>query len=234
MTKAVTAPSEWRRRAGLAGARPGPPWLDALREDADLTRLEQEQGHEGGWPGPSGRLELAPSALNGWACLEGDRPEPAARAAHFCRRLVWEQPDDVLGFLVGWEDGHPAEPLVEAHAAGQHFGDLGAGTVFLARRFEETGDDDDLDAAIELHDVVVALGEGVWEPVHLLVGWGGAVLYRVTGEDAFLATAERMADLLCETQLPDGTWGDDDLTAGAAAALTEMADAVEARQAVGE
>ena len=60
------------------------------------------------------------------------------------------------------------------------------------------------------------------------------MLYRVTGEEAFLATTERMADLLCESQLPDGRWGDDELTAGAGAALAEMADAVEARRAVEE
>lgn len=208
--------------------------MEAVRGRADLARLEQEQDPQGGWPGPSGLLELAATALTGLACLEGDRPDAAARAARFCRRVVWEQPDDVLGFLVGWEDGHPAEPLVAAHAAGQPFGDLGAGTLFLARRFEDVGEDEDLESAIELHDVVVALGEGVWHPNHFLVGWGAAVVYRVTGEEAFLATTERMADVLCETQRQDGTWGDGALTAGAASALVEMADAVEARQAVEE
>jgi hypothetical protein len=40
-----------------------------------------------------------------------------------------------------------------------------------------------------------------------------------------------MADVLCETQAPSGSWGDGDgvLTALAAAALVAMADAVEAR-----
>ena len=104
--------------------------------------------------------------------------------------------------------------------------------VFLARSFEEDGEDRVLDAALELHDLVVALGDGVWLPANALVGWGGAVLYRVTGEDAYLATAERMADVLCESQAPDGSWGDGDevLTALASAALAAMADAVEARQ----
>jgi hypothetical protein len=208
--------------------------LAAVRGAADLAHLTQDQDPEGGWRGPSGRLELGPTALNGWACLEGDSADAAARAARFSRHLVFEQPDDVLGFLVGWDDGAPAEPLVHAHAPDQPFGDLGAGAVFLARRFEEAGEDDDLDAAVELHDVVVALGEHVWEPRHLLVGWGAALLYGVTGEEAFLATAERVADLLCETQAPDGSWADDDLTAVAAVALIEMAEAVEARKAVEE
>ena len=227
MTKPITAPPEWRRRAGLAPARSFPPI-------EDVAQLIQRQDAGGGWPGQSGRAELSSTALAGWACLEGDRPDAAARAAQFCGRLTWEQPDDVLGILVGWDDGHPAEPLVRAHTPGQRFGDVAAGALFLCLFFEETGDDDALDAAVELHDVVVALGEEVWDPRHLLVGWAGAALYRVTGEDAFLATAERMADLLCETQRPDGAWGDDEVDEMAGAALTAMADAVEARQEVGE
>jgi len=227
VTKSITAPPEWRRRAGLVPARPFPPF-------GDVAELPQRQDSDGGWPGPSGRPELVTTAVNGWACLEGDEPDAANQAARFCRRLTWEQPDDVLGFLVGWEDGRPAEPLVRAHAPGQRFGDLGAGALFLGIYFEETGEDDALDAAVELHDVVVALGEEVWEPRNVLVGWAGAVLYRVTGEDAFLATAERMADLLCETQRPDGTWGDEEVDKMAGAALTAMADAVEARQEVEE
>jgi hypothetical protein len=179
---------------------------------------------------------LGASALNGWAALEGGDDEAAVAAARFCARFAWEQPDDVPGVLLGWEDGAPAEPLARAHAAGQPYGDVGAAVVFLARSFEEVGDDDFLDAALELHDLVVAMGDGVWLPAHTLVGWGGAVLYRVTGEDAFRATAERMADVLCEAQAPDGTWagGDDVLTTLAAATLTAMADAVEAREEVAE
>ena len=136
--------------------------------------------------------------------------------------------------MLGWEDDRPAEPLARANASGQPYGDIGAAVAFLARVFEEEGDVDDLDAAIELHDLVVAMGEGVWEPANALVGWGGALLYGVTGEDAFLATAERMADVLSETQGANGSWGDGDdvLTALAVAALVAMADAVEARAEV--
>jgi hypothetical protein len=200
--------------------------------EGEMKYALADQDEVGGWKGPSGRLELGISAVGGWSCLEHDQPEAAARAARFCRRFAWEQPYDVLGFLIGWEDDHPAEPLVQAHSGPQRFGAIGVGALFLARHFEDTGDDEDLDAAIELHDVVVALGDDVWEAVHLVVGWAGAVLYRVTGEDAFLATAERMADVVCEAQQPDGTVEDEELTIEASVALADMADAVEARQGV--
>jgi hypothetical protein len=185
----------------------------------------------GGWVGPSGRPELGASALGGWAALHEGDLEVARRAAAFCRRFAWAQPDDVPGLLLGWEDDLPAEPLARANAGGQPYGDIGAAVAFLASSFEEGGDDADLEAAVELHDLVVAMGEGVWQPANALVGWGGATLYEITGEDAFLATTERMADVLCEAQAPSGSWGegDDVLTALAAAALVAMADAVEAR-----
>src|SRR5258708_7464686 len=57
----------------------------------------------------------------------------------------------------------------------------------------------------------------------------GAVLREITGEFAFLATAERGADVVCEMQAPDGSWGDPGETALIARLLEEMADAVEAR-----
>jgi hypothetical protein len=225
VTKSVTSPPEWRRRAALAPDA-------AHRTFPPAPAAPQDAG--GGWLGPSGRPELGASALGGWAALEAGDDEAAGAAARFCARFAWEQPDDAPGVFVGWDAGGPAEPLARAHAPGQPYGDLGAAVVLLARWFEESGDDDALDAALELHDLVVALGDGVWQPANALVGWGGAVLYRVTGEDAFLATSERMADVLCEAQAPDGSWAEGDmvLTTLAAATLAAMADAVEAREEV--
>ena len=213
MTKAVTSPPEWRRRAALVVSAPSVQFSAAMAT-----------------------TELGATALSGWAALERGDDETAARAAGMCRRFAWEQPDDVPGVLLGWDDDHPAEPLARAHADDQPYGDIGAGVAFLARSFEEGGDVDDLEAAVELHDLAVAMGEGVWQPANALVGWGGALLYGITGEDAFLATAERMADVLCETQTPAGTWGDGDevLTGLAAASLVAMADATEARAEVEE
>jgi hypothetical protein len=70
----------------------------------------------------------------------------------------------------------------------------------------------------------VALGEAVWDGRESWpVGWGAALLYGVTGEDAFRATAERVADGMCETpELPED----------ARSLLLEMADIVEARAAL--
>jgi len=225
MTKAVTSPPEWRRRAGLVASAPSVQFPPPPSTDPDPS---------GGWTGPSGRVELGASALGGWAALEAGDDDVAGRTAALCRRFAWEQPDDTPGVLLGWEDDRPAEPLARANAFDQPYGEMGAAVAFLARSFEEGGDVDDLDAAVELHDLVVAMGEGVWEPGNALVGWGGALLYGITGEDAFLASTERMADVLAETQTPSGTWNDGDevLTQLCAAALMAMADAVEARAEV--
>lgn len=167
------------------------------------------------------------SAWAGLAALEVGDVEVAREAAAVCRDVVWSQPDDVLGVQ--------AAPglVVLAHAGPQPFSVLGVTVGFLARCFEEWGDDADLDAAAELHDLTVALGDAVWVgPESWRVGWGAALIYEVTGDVAFLATAERVADAMCEAQAPDGWWGSAWATAEAAFVLREMAYAVEARAGV--
>lgn len=167
------------------------------------------------------------SACAGLAALDAGDVDVARAAASVCREVAWSQPDDVLGVQ--------AAPglVVLAHAGPQPFSVLGVAVGFLARCFEEWGDDAHLDAAVELHDLTVALGDAVWVgPESWRVGWGAALLHEVTGEVAFLATAERVADAMCETQAPDGWWGSAAATAEAALVLREMADAVEARTGV--
>jgi hypothetical protein len=167
------------------------------------------------------------SAVAGLAALEAGDEATARQAARVCRDVVRSQPDDVPGVM--------AAPglVVRAHAGPQPFGLLGTAVGFLARAFEQWGEDEDLDAAIELHDLTVALGDDVWDgPEAWRVGWGAALLHGATGDEAFLATAERVGDLLCETQRPDGTWGSSEVTAEAALVLREMADAVEGRAGV--
>jgi hypothetical protein len=160
------------------------------------------------------------------ALAEGDDVAVACAAA-VCRDITWEQPDDLAGLDIG-------DDVVLAHRPGQRFDVPAAAAAFLGRAFEATGDETFLEAAIELLDTVVALGEPVWDTARTAVvaGWAGAVLFEVTGEDAFLATAERGADVVCELQSPDGTWSDADATALVSALLVEMADAVEARTGV--
>ncbi|MDQ1445723.1 MAG: hypothetical protein QOI20_2187 [Acidimicrobiaceae bacterium] len=134
------------------------------------------------------------------------------------RDLVWDQPEDVPGVRTG------ADTYVLAHAGPQPFATLGWATALLANRFEAHGDDADLAAATELHDLTAALGDAVWEsPDNAPVALGAATLYAVTGEQAFLATVERLADLLCEVQ---------PLSELGASILVACADLVEPRLAM--
>jgi hypothetical protein len=166
-------------------------------------------------PGPQA-TELGSLAAAGWEALDQDRP--AADVAARIRAIAWDQPDDVPGVRIG------PDQFVYAHAGRQPFDVLGWAIAFLALHFEAAGEDDDLAAAIELHDLAVAMGNDLWDwPEHAPVALGAAVLYEVTGEDAFLATVERMADMLCETG---------DLTPLSAGILAESADRVQARRGV--
>lgn len=165
------------------------------------------------------------SARAGMAALDRGDEATVLRAAEVCRAVVWSQPDDVVGVVAA------PDLVVLAHAGPQPFDVLGLAIGFLALAFEAAGDSADLEAASELHDLTVALGDDVWSALQgWRVGWAAAVLYAVTGEQAFLATAERVADGMCEAQGGDGSWaGSAEITVGAAALLQEMADAVEGR-----
>ena len=169
------------------------------------------------------------SADAGLLALDAGDLDVARAAAEACRSVAWAQPDDVPGVVAG------PGLLVAAQAGPQAFSVLGTAVGFLARCFETWGDEADLDAAAELHDLTVALGDAVWVGRESWwVGWGAALLYGVTGDEAFLATAERVADGMCETQSPDGWWGSAAATDEAATVLLEMADAVEGRAGVDE
>jgi predicted RNA-binding Zn ribbon-like protein len=204
MAKPITEPPEWRRRAQQAPAAAG----------------------VAGW----GRGGMAEAVEDGLAALDSGDDARVRAAADVCRAMAWDQPDDLAGIRIGDETGD----VVLAHRPGQRFDVPAAAAAFLARAFEALGDVADLEAAIELHDTVVALGEPVWETARgaAAAGWAGAVLHEVTGEQAFLATAERGADVVCEMQAPDGSWGDAGETALVAWLLLDMADSVEARAGV--
>lgn len=157
--------------------------------------------------------ELGRLVAAAWDSLDADA---AARA----RALVWDQPDDIPAVRTG------PDTYVHAHREGQRFDVLGWATALLANRFEALGEDDDLAAAVELHDLTVALGDHLWDDTaNAPVALGAASLYAVTGEDAFLATTERLADLLCEVE---------PVAPLSAAVLNACADLVEPRLAVEE
>ena len=236
MTRADTTPEEWRRRGRLARE-----WLDANgRGDSDPFQLAWGAASTGE------PVDLGGAALLGLRRLEDG--EDAAAEARACRVVIWGQPEDFPGLVLV----PPGEELVDkgsvlaAHAPAQPFADVGLAVRFLARRFTERGDDQDLDAAVELHDLAVALGDALWEgTAPAALGWGAAELFAATGDEAFLATTERAADAMCEAQSPSGEAAPDlgadaaisgpgdaiTATARLALVLPEMADAVDARLA---
>lgn len=222
---------------GLARAAPGaatPRLVDELHR-----RIDAPTG--GVWHGPTRGTELllADAALVGQAAVEAGDEALAASAAGFCRPFAWDQPrEGTTLFIARDASGALAEggPRIVAHRAGQATHVLFAASAFLAAWFAEAGDDDDLSAAIELHDLGVAVGGDVWaSPRGAMAGLAGASLFSITGEEPFRATADRMADALCEMQGADGSWPGEgerpavEVTAEVSIALADMADAVRER-----
>ncbi|HKB27759.1 MAG TPA: hypothetical protein VKC59_01950, partial [Candidatus Limnocylindrales bacterium] len=120
MAKPITEPPEWRRRARRAQATAGP----------------------SGW-GP-GRVADAVTA--GLAALDAGDDGAVRAAAEVCRSMAWDQPDDLAGLRIG----DAADEVVLAHRPGQRFDVPAAAAAFLARAFEALGDEEHLDAAVEL------------------------------------------------------------------------------------
>lgn len=156
-------------------------------------------------------LSLDDAAITGLAALEAGDESLAECAAVFCRSAATVPSDEARSLF--------------------------AASAYLAAWFEEAGDDDDLVAAIELHDRGVACGDAVWPASGAMAGLAGASLFRITGEAAFRATAERVADAVCARQGPDGSWDIGgapaaEVTAELTLVLADMADAVRERSAL--
>ncbi|HUS60837.1 MAG TPA: hypothetical protein VMY34_01490 [Acidimicrobiales bacterium] len=225
---------------GLARAAPG---TATPKLAAELHR--RVDGATGGVWATADRgdhLLLVDAAVVGLAALEAGDESLARSMARFCRTFAWDQPLDEAAVLIArTPDGKlmMGGPRVRAHAPDQPVSALFAASAFLAGWFEEIGDDEDLAASIELHDLGVALGDEVWSSVAgAMAGLAGASLFRVTGEEPFRSTADRMADALCEMQSADGSWGSNgaappaEVTAEVAVVLADMADLVRERAAI--
>ena len=66
-----------------------------------------------------------------------------------------------------------------------------------------------LDAAISYFNFTVSCRHDLYDfPPGGKLGWGSALLYKITGETKHRETAERIADYFVRTQTPAGHWPD--------------------------
>lgn len=178
--------------------------------------------------GQADRRELDTSSTSsaGLALLACGYTEEAVRAGDFILRLLDAQPQPERHFYCSWSvDGGLMTSVwgdedpnalggrkqfcltTEEDPRGELTWLIGKPMKFLARLFDATAERQYLEGAIRLFDFFHRLGEERWHNyASCKVMWGGADLYRLTGEQRFADTAGRIFDWFCESQDPSGLW----------------------------
>lgn len=158
---------------------------------------------------------LATAHVGTLALYVGDLVTAQAAARVVCE-FDERQPDKVRGmhlcmdgagrFVTTYPEGDKPFYFLDAGSPGQFYFTPGYAAAFLGQMHQLTGEAVYLVSARSLVDFA-STSRGVFDThfSHKL-GWGAAVLYRITGEDRYRDIALRVADVLVALQDPDGPW----------------------------
>jgi hypothetical protein len=162
----------------------------------------------------------------GLALLACGAIEEATRAGEFVLRVLDAQPQPGRFFFSSWLAGRGlmtdvfGEEDQNALRGRKQFclsaeGDarqelvwlIGKPMKFLAKLYDATRDRRYLAGAGALFDFFHKLDEGRWENyANCKTMWGGAELYRHTGDARYRETATRILEWMCDSQRPWGGW----------------------------
>ena len=171
-------------------------------------------------------LDSSSTSSAGMALLACGQVEAAVRAGEFVLRLLDAQPQPEHFYFSSWETGKGLMTDVfgdedqnalrgrkqfclsaEADPRYELVWLVGKPMKFLARLYEATGDRRYLAGAAALFDFFHRLPEGRWANyANCKTMWGGAELYRHTGEARYGETAVRILEWMCDSQRPWGGW----------------------------
>lgn len=194
-----------------------------IASQAAIDRLCAYQKPCGGFVGRTNpdtpKINLCLTAQLADACLALGRWEAARRAADFIVRMLEQQPDmsKYLYFQADARTGKLIERFpkgesvyyrIDTEGGKQHFYYAGITAGYLSQMYTPTEYKGYLDAAREwLEFDYRTPEEGFKWPSKCKVGWGAALLYRVTGEAKYRELAEKVADITyVATQKEAGNW----------------------------
>lgn len=191
-----------------------------------MNFLKSQQGDAGGFyatlDGQGGkRQELMCTSMGGVAALYTGELDSALKAADLLRLLYEKQPspEDALYFVY-----RPDQVLVTdfpQDEATEFVLDLdkdvrqwyfipGITASFLTLLFKATGQHKYLDLAKNYFEFAFRCSDYQFNYGQVCkVGWGGAMLYSVTGESRYKNIALKVADYFVNTQREDGSWAED-------------------------
>ncbi len=171
--------------------------------------------------GPSGHSDKEDIPFNcgvGLACLMTGEVEAAERVAIWLQRMWSLQPalPGRLYFIysaakqdlvTAFPADQAKEHVVEAQCPQQRFTVGGIAAAFLARLYMARPRPEYLSLARAYQTFAINQTDRQFEVAQVCkVGWGAALLHRITGEEIYRDWAMRVGDYFVRTQFPDGHW----------------------------
>jgi hypothetical protein len=216
--------------------------------------LTLQHAETGGFRMQRDRDDAIQDVLNasqaGNACLLTGNIDAARRVAAFLRMMWDAQPhaDRELFFVykpgVGLRTEFPEERQrlhsIRIDAPRQAYFNMGIAAAFLVRLAQATGEREHVDLAKHYLEIGFNVLDEMYETAQVgKVGWGAALVYGATGDDRYLALAERVGEAMLAQQTDTGGWDNTggyvndavriEVTAEFAVLLDEMVGALASR-----
>jgi len=183
-----------------------------------MPHILKKQGPTGGFrSAEGGHYDILSTASAAHVCLVTGFAEQARRAGDFMVRLLENQPHPEERFYVrADEEARPITEfpeekasffVVEPRQKRQLYFYYGFPMATLGKLYAATGEERFLRGGAWCYDFLLYCAADRFRmPASGKVGWGSAVMARVTGEDRYREGATAVADYLTETQHASGAW----------------------------
>ncbi|MEW6399783.1 MAG: hypothetical protein AB1503_11590 [Bacillota bacterium] len=164
--------------------------------------------------------ELMCTAMSGLALLYVGYVREAVKAGDFLCRMLASQPRPgrILYTMYDLQEQrlitdypmHLSQAFaVDAHELAQYYFQLGIAAAFLSKLYAAVRQDCYVQAARGYLDFISACREDRFStPQSGKLAWGSAYLVQLTGEEKYLDVLRSVTTYLCESQYPDGHWGE--------------------------
>lgn len=196
-------------------SRPGTEFIKGLQDDNGGLRMDRD--------GPESQQDILNTAQGGQAFLAtGNLPE-AIKVAQWLRMVFDSQPnlgeelffveDPEKGLITEIPEGEKQRNYsIRADATRERYFNIGIGPAFLSRLTMMTGEDKYVKLARDYLEFAYRPREEMYETAQVgKVGWGAALVYQLTGEQAMYELADKVGEALIAQQTDTGGW---DNTAG--------------------
>lgn len=171
-------------------------------------------------------VDTSSTSSAGIAMIACGKKDSAVKAGEFVLKVISSQPDPTKFFFSSWltekglhTDVFGDENQNSLYGRKQYCLDLkgdpksdlnwllGKPMKFLCRLYDLTGDKRYIEGAFKLFNCFDLMDDSVYDQLTACkVMWGGAELYRHTGDEKVGIAVCRILEMICDTQDSSGTW----------------------------